>query len=109
MAMTKINRLPDLVLPFPEYVNCLSLTTAETLTVPADAGLMCIQVSALAYMNGLATATVPGDVTNGSGSFALNPNEKHYFLLAESDNTVPTISIIAATGTVIVTAAFYKN
>lgn len=109
MALNKIISKGD-VLPIPEYVNHNSITTAENLTIPSGAGVLVLVVNAAAYINTTGTAVVPSsDVTDGSGSFLIAPNTPYRFLLAKADGTVPTISIIAATGTVLATQAYYKN
>lgn len=109
MALNKIISKGD-VLPIPEYVNHNSVTTAENLTIPSGAGMMVISSNVAAYMNATTTAVVPAsDVVDGTGSFLLAPGAVYRFLLTKNDGTVPTISVISASGTALITQAFYKN
>lgn len=85
----------------PTYVNARSLaaSTAESFTVPTGATRVIFSATCNFYANPTTTATVPGDVTNGSASF-LNPN-------GWGVRDVTTISVIAPT-TCVVTAAFFR-
>ena len=85
----------------PTYVNAKSLaaSTAESFTVPTGAVRVIFSATCNFYANPTTTATVPGDVTNGSASM-LNPN-------GWGVRDVTTISVIAPT-TCVITAAFYK-
>jgi len=88
-------------LPYPDYVLCraLAASTAESMTVPNGASFAVFSATADFYANYTTTATVPGDVTDGTAS-ELNPSVRDI-------KGVSTISIISA-GTPIVTVAFYK-
>lgn len=113
MAITKIKGSRAGAVPVPEYVNAAVATTitAENLSVPTDAGLVVLSVSAGAYVNFAGTAATPSDTSNGSASFYLHPGALYEFQLAKSDGTIPTnISFIpiAASSTVL-TGAFYRN
>jgi len=85
----------------PTYVNAKSLaaSVAESFTVPTGAVRVIFSATCNFYANPTTTATVPGDVTNGSASM-LNPN-------GWGVRDVTTISVIAPT-TCVVTAAFYR-
>ncbi len=85
----------------PTYVNANSLaaSVAESQTVPTGARWVLFSAACNFYANPTTTATVPGDVTNGSAS-ELNPSS---WYVAD----VATISVIAPTACVI-TFAFYK-
>lgn len=85
----------------PTYVNAKSLaaSTAESFTVPTGAVRVIFSATCNFYANPTTTATVPGDVTNGSASM-LNPN-------GWGVRDVTTISVIAPT-TCVITASFYK-
>jgi hypothetical protein len=85
----------------PTYVNANSLaaSTAESQTVPTGAKWVLFSATCNFYANPTTTATVPGDVTNGSAS-ELNPSA---WYVAD----VTTISIISASACV-VTTAFYR-
>lgn len=87
-------------LPAPDYVlsKLLAASTAEGFTVPANARYVVFSSTADFYANYSTTATVPGDVADGTAS-ELNPGIRDI-------SGVTTISIISA-GTPIVTAAFY--
>ena len=90
----------------PSYVLAVSLAanTAESFTVPTLNAVIarCVIFSSNVdfFVNCYTTATVPGDVTDGTAS-ELNPSS--YQLL----NDVATISVISASAG-IVTAAFYS-
>lgn len=88
-------------LPAPDYVlsRLLAASTAESFTVPAGARFVVFSATADFYANYSTTATVPGDVTDGSAS-ELNPSVRDI-------QGVSAISIISA-ATPIVTAAFYS-
>jgi hypothetical protein len=89
--------------PISQYVLARSLaaSVAESMTPPADARYVIFSCNADFYVNNYTTATVPGDVTDGTASemnpsgYELNPAE------------LPTISVISASACII-TAAFYK-
>lgn len=92
----------------PNYVlsRALSASTAESFTVPTDqngqkAEHVIFSANCDFYVNTVTTATVPGDVTDGSAS-VLNPTG--YYLKGQ----VTTISVISA-GTCIVTAEFWAR
>ncbi len=80
--MTNLPRSTDqyFALPFTDTINALSLAanTAETMTVPAGAYYVAMSATADFYAKwtaagtAAATATVPGDTTDGSGA-ACNP------------------------------------
>ena len=88
-----------------EYVNSVSLaaSTAETIPVPATAMSVLFSATCNFYANYSTTATVPGDVTNGSAS-ELNPTQRTLML---GSTRIAAISVISAAACVI-TAAFYK-
>lgn len=77
----------------------LAASTAEDITVPSGAVGAVFSATADFYANYTTTATVPGDVTDGSAS-ELNPTTRDV-------TGVTTISVISPT-TAIVTVAFYK-
>jgi hypothetical protein len=85
----------------PTYVNAKSLaaSTAESFTVPTGATRVIFSATCNFYANPTTTATVPGDVTDGSASM-LNP-------AGWGVRDVTAISVIASVACV-VTAAFYK-
>ena len=85
----------------PTYVNSNSLaaSTAESQTVPTGAKWVLFSATCNFYANAAATATVPGDVTNGSAS-ELNPSAWYV-------DGVTTISVISPSACVI-TFAFYR-
>lgn len=91
--------------PFPAYVLAASLaaSTAESFSVPTINGhaaqFVVFSSNVDFYANGYATATVPGDTTDGTAS-ELNP--AGYQIPPE----VTSISVIAPSAGV-VTAAFY--
>lgn len=90
----------EFVIPPSDFVlsRALAADVAESFTVPAGAKYVVFSATGDFYANYSATATVPGDVTNGSAS-ELNPT-------ARDVSGVATISIIAQAIT-IVTASFY--
>lgn len=88
-----------------EYVNSVSLaaSTAETIPVPADAMYVLFSATCNFYANYSTTATVPGDVTNGSAS-ELNPSQRR---LSLGSTRIAAISVISPT-TCVITASFYR-
>lgn len=88
-------------LPFPGYVNSVSLSAgvAESITVPSGAVFAVFSATGDFYANYTTTATVPGDVSDGTAS-ELNPSARNVFGLS-------TISVISS-GTPSITVAFYK-
>lgn len=89
-------------IPFSDQVmsRALVANTAESITVPTGARIAVFSANVDFFANSTTTATVPGDVTDGSASI-LNP-------VARSVEGVTTISVItAASGGGIVQAAFY--
>ena len=84
----------------PTYVNAKSLAanTAESFTTPTGARFVIFSANCDFYANPTTTATVPGDVTNGSASM-LNPAA--WFV-----EGITTVSVISAANC-IVTAAYY--
>ena len=93
-------------IPVPsDFVNSLSLAanTAEGFTVPAGGTVVRFSYPAGFYANYTTTATVPGDVTNGSASEYIPAGEVERYI-----NGVTTISVISTVNTV-VTASFYKT
>ena len=87
--------------PARTSVNALSLgvSTAETMTIPADSNFVIFSATADFYAKYDGTATVPADVTDGTAS-ELNPTAR---ILKTGD----TISLISPAATV-VTGTFYK-
>lgn len=77
----------------------LAASTAESFAVPTGAKFVVLSSTADFYANFTTTATVPGDVTDGTAS-ELNPS-------VIDVSGVTTISVISA-GTPIITAAFYS-
>ena len=88
-----------------EYVQSVSLaaSTAETIEVPATAQFVLFSATCNFYANYSTTATVPGDVTNGSAS-ELNPTQRKLML---GSTRIAAISVISA-ATCVITASFYK-
>lgn len=90
----------------PGYVLSvlLAAATAEAFAVPAGAQYVFIQSAAptTTFVKFDGTATVPGDVIDGSASEMVQSNGSLYYL-----EGVTSISVISS-GTPIVTAAFYK-
>lgn len=76
----------------------LAAGVAESITVPSGAKYVVFSATADFYANYTTTATVPGDVTDGTAS-ELNPTGRII-------QGVTTISVISA-DTCIITAAFY--
>lgn len=107
MALGPLTQLPDnngqnlFALPAPGYVlsKLLAASTAEAFTVPAGARFVVFSATGDFYANYTTTATVPGDVTDGSAS-ELNPSVRNI-------KGVSSISIISA-ATPVVTASFYS-
>lgn len=93
----------------PEYVNSLAVTAAgaaESFTVPAGADIVIFSSDGNFYANCATTATVPGDVTDGTAS-ELNPTG--YMLRDFSGGAITAISVISPTsGASVITAAFYR-
>ena len=87
--------------PFSDTINALSLgvATAESATVPAGAKFCIFSYTTDIYVNSSTTATVPGDVTNGSAS-ELNPTIRNV-------EGVTTLSIISPAASV-VTLSYYS-
>lgn len=96
------------VLPFPLYVNVETMTTAEDVTVPANAYFVVIAPDADVWIaSGTGAAAVPSsDITNGAGSaffkggvisppFAVNPGQ--------------ILSIVSASGTAHVSLWYYAK
>jgi hypothetical protein len=83
------------------YVNAraLAASTAESFTVPAGAQYVNFAATANFYANFTTTATVPGDVTDGSAS-VLNPGLRSI----EGATTISVISPVACA----ITAEFFK-
>lgn len=88
--------------PIPQSVMARSLaaSTAESITPPAGSRYVIFSSNVDIYVNCYATATVPGDTTDGTAS-ELNPAGYEF-----NTNELPTISVISASAG-IVTAAFY--
>lgn len=88
-------------LPRPGYVNSVSLSasTAESITVPNGARFAVFSATGDFYVNYSTTATVPGDVSDGTAS-ELNPSVRDVYGLS-------SFSVISA-GTPIITVAFYS-
>src|SRR5690606_41968525 len=93
------------VVPLPRYTNALSLAanTAETITVPAWAGAVRVAVTVASYIKEGATATVPGDTTNGTASFLVPPEAPQFFLVRAAQS----LSIISGSNCV-ATFSFYE-
>ena len=87
-------------LPSPDVVNSVSLgvATAKSVTIPSGALYARFKATTDFYANFATTATVPGDVTNGSAS-TLNPD----LIALENTDTLSVISPAAS----VVTVAFY--
>ena len=85
-----------------DYVLSRSLAsdTAESFTVPSGARFVMFAATGDFYVNYTTTATVPGDVTDGTAS-ELNPAMRFI-------NGVAAISVIAPANTV-VTASFWTD
>ena len=85
----------------PTYVNSNTLTanSAASQTVPTGARFVIFSSTCNFYANPTTTATVPGNITNGSAS-ELNPNA--WFV-----TDVTTISMISQVSCTI-TTSFYK-
>jgi len=88
--------------PIPQSVMAVSLaaSVAESITPPAGSRYVIFSSNVDFYVNCYATATVPGDTTDGTAS-ELNPAGYEF-----NKDERPTISVISeAAGKV--TAAFY--
>lgn len=85
----------------PTFVNALSLAAnvAESFTIPSGATRVVFSSTCNFYARVDATATVPGDTTDGTAAM-LNPS-------GWGLRDVTSISVIAPT-TCVVTGAFYK-
>jgi hypothetical protein len=90
--------------PIPQSVmsRALAASVAETITPPAGSRYVIFSYTDNTYVNCYTTATVPGDVTNGTAS-ELNPSGYEF-----NTNDLPDISVISAAAAGIVTAAFYS-
>jgi hypothetical protein len=88
--------------PIPQSVMARSLaaSTAESITPPAGSRYVIFSANVDFYVNAYATATVPGDTTDGTAS-ELNPSGYEF-----NPNELPTLSVISAAAGII-TAAFY--
>ena len=88
-----------------EYVNSVALAanTAETIPVPATAQFVLFSATCNFHANYSTTATVPGDVTNGTAS-ELNPTQRKLML---GSTRIAEISVISAS-TCVITASFFK-
>lgn len=95
------SKYASMMRPAPLYVDARSLaaSTAESQTVPTGARFVIFSANCNFYANPVATATVPGDVTDGTAS-ELNPAA--WYLTG-----ITTISVIAPS-TCVITMAFYK-
>lgn len=92
-------------LPPSTHVDALSLTAgaAETFTVPSGALFVVFSATGNFYARYGATATVPGDTSDGSAS-ELNPTIRK--LVDANGAAITSISVIAPADAV-VTAAYY--
>lgn len=94
------------VLPVPGYVNSkqLAAATAESFTVPAGATHVHLHSTAAAstFAKFDGTATVPGDITDGTAPHQIGIEGHWYYI-----EGVATISVISS-ATPIVTAEFFK-
>lgn len=82
----------------------LAASTAENITIPADATHVAFSATSDFYMKFNATATVPGDTTDGTAA-ELNPTVRR--LILGDGTAVTSISVIAPIAC-IVTAMFFK-
>ena len=89
--------------PIPSYVDSLQLAvgSAESFTVPDTAGYVIFSATDDFYANANATATVPGDVADGSAS-ELNP-------VGYTVQGGETISIVSSATTAIITMSVYDK
>lgn len=85
--------------------KALAASVAESFTVPADALYVAFSCTANFYANYATTATVPGDVTDGTAS-ELNPSIRK--LRTQAGAAIQSISVISPDACVI-TASFYKT
>ncbi len=79
-------------LPLPDYIDSLSYTTHEEFTVPAKAHFMSLSVSVLSYIQRTDNAATPTDITNGTGSFVLNPGVQPYIFACEAGEVYSVVS-----------------
>jgi hypothetical protein len=95
------NEHNSFILDAPDYTDSklLAASVAEAFTVPTDANYVNFSSSGDFYVNYSTTATVPGDIADGTAS--------EYKPTLRRVTGVATISIISAS-TPIVTASFYK-
>lgn len=84
----------------------LAAATAESITIPAGAVYVRIVATADIYYSFSTTATVPGDVDDGSACELLKTSGDPEWRLVPSGASA--LSVISAT-TPIVTASFYGN
>src|SRR6478735_6862846 len=89
--------------------RALAATVAESMTVPGAGATtpryVCISATDDIYVSVSGTATVPGDVTDGTASVLLSKYKgEHWFACSG----VTTISAICA-GAAVVTASFYRD
>jgi hypothetical protein len=89
--------------PIPRSVMARSLaaSTAEDITPPAGSRYVIFSCTGDFYVNPYATATVPGDTTDGTAA-ELNPAGYEF-----NTNELPTFSVISS-GACVITAAFYS-
>lgn len=108
--MNKLTMLADanganlFAFPVPDHVGdvlarSLGVATAESMTVPAGARFVVFSATTDFYANYVTTATIPGDVTDGTAA-ELNPSVRDI-------QGVTTISLISPAASV-VTAVFYS-
>lgn len=96
------------VLPFPQYVNHLTVTVAKDATVPALATYVVIVADADVWVaNGTGAAVVPsGDVVDGSGSTLFKAGVISPPFRVQATQI---LSIVSATGTAHVSLWFYRS
>jgi hypothetical protein len=89
----------------PTYTlaKALAASTAEAFTVPSGAKFAMFAGESLYYINFTTTATVPGDVTDGSASLQMAAGLPMIFSL-EGATSISVISAYAC----VITASFYK-
>jgi hypothetical protein len=87
----------------PTYTSSCTLAanTAESITVPAGAKKVFLNGTVDFYANFITTATIPGDVTDGTASLLLNTP---MFISLEGAATISVISAYVCN----VSASFYK-
>lgn len=88
------------MIPQSVMSRSLAASTAEDITPPTGAKYVIFSATGDVFVNPYATATVPGDVTDGTAS-ELNPSGYQF-----NPNELPTFSVISPAACVI-TAAFY--